>query len=180
MVGEIRDGETADIAIKAALTGQLILSTLHTNDAASAITRLIDMGVEPFLAASSLVLSSAQRLMRNICPGCKKEAGIPEAAFKKIGLKQEELERVRKSRFYEGKGCAKCGGTGYYGRFGILEALFIDDRIRDMIAKRASSDAIKDYAVRILGMKTLRDNAMENLMNGLTTLEEVFRVTSED
>ena len=180
MVGEIRDGETADIAIKASLTGQLILSTLHTNDAASAITRLIDMGVEPFLVASSLILSSAQRLMRNICPNCKKEAEIPEAAFEKLGLKQEELARIGTSHFYEGKGCTKCGGTGYYGRFGILEALFIDDRIRDMIAKRVSSDDIKDYAVRVLGMKTLRDNAMENLMNGVTTLEEVFRVTSED
>jgi type IV pilus assembly protein PilB len=180
MVGEIRDGETADIAIKASLTGELILSTLHTNDAASAITRLIDMGVEPFLVASSLVLSSAQRLMRNICPNCKKEAEIPKAAFEKLGLKHEELARIRASHLYEGKGCAKCGGTGYYGRFGILEALFIDDKIRDMIAKRISSDDIKDYAVRILGMKTLRDNAMENLMSGLTTLEEVFRVTAED
>lgn len=180
MVGEIRDGETADIAIKASLTGELILSTLHTNDATSAITRLIDMGVEPFLVASSLILSSAQRLMRNICPNCKKEADIPRAAFEKLGLKQEEFARVRASHFYEGKGCAKCGTTGYYGRFGILEALLIDDRIRDMIAKRSSGDEIKNYAIKSLGMKTLRDNAIENLIKGVTTLEEVMRVTSED
>ena len=173
MVGEIRDFETADIAIKASLTGQLILSTLHTNDAAGAITRIIDMGVEPFLVASSLVLSSAQRLMRKICDNCKKEVEIPKAVLARLGLQPSNV-------FYQGKGCQRCNNTGYYGRIGILEALLIDDKIRDMIIKKTSSDDIKDYAVKTLKMKTLRDNALENFVNGVTSLEEVLRVTSED
>ena len=179
MVGEIRDFETADIAIKASLTGQLILSTLHTNDAAGAITRLIDMGVEPFLVASSLVLSSAQRLMRKICPNCKGEIDIPKNVLERVGLKQEEGKKAKRI-FYKGKGCSKCNNTGYYGRLGILEALMIDDAVRDMIMKKGSSDDIKNYAINKLGMKTLRDNAFENFINGVTTLEEVLRVTSED
>ncbi|MDD5495477.1 MAG: GspE/PulE family protein [Candidatus Omnitrophica bacterium] len=180
MVGEIRDFETADIAIKASLTGQLILSTLHTNDSAGAITRLIDMGVEPFLAASSLVLLTAQRLMRKICPSCKTEEGVPANVLERIGLKHQELIKKGTRKFYKGAGCARCNKTGYYGRIGILEAFLVDDHVRDMIMKKVSSDDIKDYAVKELGMKTLRDNAVENFMNGLTTLEEVFRVTSED
>ncbi len=180
MIGEIRDFETADIAIKASLTGQLILSTLHTNDAPSAITRLIDMGVEPFLVSSSLILSSAQRLMRGICPNCKKAAEIPKGVLDKVGLGHDQLAKDGKIKFYKGMGCTKCSDTGYYGRFGILEALPIDDRIRDMIAKKSASDEIRDYAISKLGMKTLRDNALENLVNGVTTLEEVLRVTSED
>ena len=180
MVGEIRDFETADIAIKASLTGQLILSTLHTNDAPSAITRLIDMGVEPFLVASSLVFSSAQRLMRKVCPNCKEEIEIPKSVLERIGLKTDELSKKGIRTFYKGKGCSKCGDTGYYGRLGILEALLIDDNIRDMIMKNASSDEIKNYALKELKMMTLRDNAVENFLNGRTTLEEVLRVTSED
>jgi len=180
MVGEIRDSETADIAIKASLTGQLILSTLHTNDSAGAITRLIDMGVEPFLVASSLVLASAQRLMRKICPGCKTEVQIPAPVLARVGIKEEDMAKRGVKAFYAGKGCQKCNSTGYYGRLGILEALLIDDSIRDMIIRKASSDVIKDYAVKKLHMMTLRDNAAENFMNGITTLEEVLRVTSED
>jgi len=172
MVGEIRDFETADIAIKASLTGQLILSTLHTNDSSGAITRLIDMGVEPFLVASSLVLASAQRLMRSICPNCKEEARIPQKVLERLDIKSD--------KFYKGKGCSKCNSTGYYGRFGILEALVIDDKVRDMIMAKASSDEIKDYAIKHQSMKTLRDNAFENFKIGVTTLEEVLRVTSED
>lgn len=180
MVGEIRDSETADIAIKASLTGQLIMSTLHTNDSAGAVTRLIDMGVEPFLVASSLVLASAQRLMRKICPNCKTAVDIPESALKRFGLSHEDAERRGVKNFYHGKGCAKCNSTGYYGRIGILEALLIDDKVRDMIMKKVSSDVIKDYAVKELHMMTLRDNAVENLMSGATSFEEVLRVTSED
>jgi type IV pilus assembly protein PilB len=175
MVGEIRDFETADIAIKASLTGQLIFSTLHTNDAAGAITRLIDMGVEPFLVASSLVLSSAQRLMRRLCPNCKEEQEVPKSAIERLMLPSKGLQA-----FYHGKGYARCSNTGYYGRLGILEALILDDNIRDMVMKKASSDDIKAYAVRELKMKTLRDNAVENLVNGVTTVEEVLRITSED
>jgi len=178
MVGEIRDFETADIAIKASLTGQLIFSTLHTNDAAGALTRLIDMGVEPFLAASSLILSSAQRLMRKICNNCKEEVEIPKSVFEKLGVGGKEIMKSG-LKFYKGKGCSKCNNSGYYGRIAILEALLIDDKVRDMIMKKRSSDEIKNYAIDHLGMKTLRDNAMENFANGITTLEEVLRVTSE-
>lgn len=180
MVGEIRDSETADIAIKASLTGQLIFSTLHTNDACGAITRLIDMGVEPFLVASSLVLSSAQRLMRKICPNCREEIEVPKNVLERVGLKPDEIAKRGVKKFYQGKGCSKCSSTGYYGRIAILEALLIDDKVRDMIMKKASTDDIKSYAVGVLKMMTLRDNAMENFITGITTLEEVLRVTSED
>ncbi len=180
MVGEIRDFETADIAIKASLTGQLILSTLHTNDAVGAVTRLIDMGVEPFLVSSSLILSSAQRLIKMICPNCKEKAEIQKAVLERLGVTGRQIESVMAAKTFAGKGCAKCGNTGYFGRAGLLEAIMIDDQIRDMIMRKASSDEIKDYAVKKVGMKTLRDNAIENLVLGRTTLEEVFRVTSED
>lgn len=149
MIGEIRDSETADIAIKASLTGQLVLSTLHTNDAPTAISRLIDMGIEPFLIASSLVLVAAQRLCRMICKSCK------------------------------GKGCKKCNSTGYLGRIAILEALAIDDNIREMIIKNSSVDEIRDYAVS-KGMKTLRDDGMDKYKNGVTSMEEVTRVATEE
>ncbi|MBU4141020.1 MAG: GspE/PulE family protein, partial [Candidatus Omnitrophica bacterium] len=150
MVGEIRDGETADTAIKAALTGELVLSTLHTNDAASAVTRLVDMGVEPFLIASSVILIAAQRLCRRVCPSCKEPIDVPRATLDKIGLKAG-----RDAKFYRGKGCAKCNQTGYYGRMGTLEVLTMDDALREMIIKGATSTQIKDYA-RTCGMKTLR------------------------
>lgn len=180
MVGEIRDAETADIAIKASLTGQLILSTLHTNDSAGAITRLIDMGVEPFLVASSLVLASAQRLMRKICPNCKTSVEVPESTLMKFGINIDELRKRGVKSFHEGKGCAKCNNTGYYGRLAILEALLVDDNVRDMIMKKTGSDVIKNYAMKELHMMTLRDNAVENFINGVTSFEEVLRVTSED
>lgn len=180
MVGEIRDFETADISIKASLTGQLILSTLHTNDSAGAITRLIDMGVEPFLVASSLVLASAQRLMRKICPNCKAKVDIPDNVLKRFGLEPKELAKRGAVNFYEGTGCGKCNDTGYYGRLGILEALPVDDKVRDMIMKKTSSDIIKDYAISQLHMMTLRDNAVENFINGVTSFGEVLRATSED
>lgn len=150
MIGEIRDSETADIAIKASLTGQLVLSTLHTNDAATAINRLADMGIEPFLIASSIILVAAQRLCRVICRSCKGKAG----------------------------GCGRCSSTGYHGRRAILEVLSIDDRIREMIIEKASIDDIKKYAIS-QGMKTLRDDAMEKYKQGITTMEEVERITSE-
>ncbi len=149
MIGEIRDSETADIAIKASLTGQLVLSTLHTNDAPTAISRLMDMGIEPFLIASSVVLVAAQRLCRVICKACK------------------------------GKGCKRCGSTGYFGRIAILEALAVDDKIREMIIENESIDAIRNYAVS-KGMKTLRDDGMEKYKNGVTSMEEVVRVTTEE
>ncbi len=175
MVGEIRDFETADIAIKASLTGQLLLSTLHTNDAPSAVTRLIDMGVEPFLVASSVVFICAQRLMKRVCSGCKEPVEIPKEVLAKIGYTEKQ-----KATFYKGKGCAKCNNSGYFGRFAILENLVVDDKIKEMILDRVQSDKIKEYAIKEKGMLTLRAAALENLALGNTTVEEVLRVTSEE
>jgi len=177
MVGEIRDFETADIAVKASLTGQMILSTLHTNDAPGAITRLVDMGVEPFLIASSLIMVGAQRLMRKTCPACKAEVNIPKEVLVKAGVREEELKKFK--TVFQGKGCVRCNSTGYFGRKAILEALLVDDTVRDMVVKRASLDEIRAYAIQH-GMKTLRDNALDDLLHGETTLEEVLRVTAED
>jgi type II secretory ATPase GspE/PulE/Tfp pilus assembly ATPase PilB-like protein len=180
MIGEIRDFETADIAIKASLTGVVLLSTLHTNDAASAITRLIDMGVEPFLIASSVILLVAQRLCRRVCPYCKEPVDIPDAVLEGLGL--EAIKKLMKEKnvdkFYKGRGCGKCNNTGYYGRMGTLEVLVVDDKIREMTIARKTSDVIKEYAVKN-GMNTLRDNALEKFVLGMTTLEEVLRITSE-
>lgn len=174
MVGEIRDGETADIAVKAALTGELVLSTLHTNDAASAITRLVDMGVEPFLIASSVILIAAQRLCRKICPNCKQPVDVPAAVLDKLGIKAQ-----KGATFYQGKGCPKCNHTGYYGRMGTLEVLAVDDTVREFIIKGASASQIKDYA-KAQGMKTLRENGLEKFVRGETTLEEILRMTAEE
>ncbi len=177
MVGEIRDFETADIAIKASLTGQLILSTLHTNDSVGAITRLVDMKVEPFLLSSSLIMACAQRLLRRTCPHCRAEVDVPKGVLEEFGI--DPLDEHKKKRvFYEGKGCEKCNSSGYYGRSGILEAFLIDDTMRDMIIRRASSDELKAHAMK-KGMRTLRQEALENFVNGVTTLEEVLRVTAE-
>ena len=175
MVGEIRDLETADIAIKAALTGQLVLSTLHTNSAAGAVTRLVDMGLEPFLVASSLILICAQRLCRRICEGCKRPADIKPELLSKI------KHRVKPGTvLYEGKGCERCRGTGYKGRVGVTEVLVIDDNIRDMILKRKTSLDISRWAQKNQGMKLLFDDVVDKMIAGETTLTEVFRVASED
>lgn len=173
MIGEIRDSETADIAVKASLTGQLVLSTLHTNDAASSITRLIDMGVEPFLVASSLIMVCAQRLCRRICMRCKETVEVPSELLRNIGLKE-------RMTFYHGKGCGYCINTGIYGRIAILEALSINDTIREMIIQNKSSDEIKEYAIKNCNMKTLRDDAFLKVKEGLITLEEAIRVTTEE
>jgi type IV pilus assembly protein PilB len=173
MVGEIRDSETADIAVKSSLTGLLIFSTLHTNDAAGAITRLIDMGVEPFLISSSLVLAVAQRLCRRVCPECRQEYKVPKEVLDKLGIKTD-----KDVMGYQAIGCKHCNQTGYRGRMGTLEVLEIDDTIKDMILKKASSDDIKEYACS-KGMKTLRENAIQKFLMGLTTVEEVIRITSE-
>lgn len=175
LVGEIRDDETADIAIKASLTGQLVFSTLHTNDAAGALTRLVDMGVEPFLVASSLVMVSAQRLCRRICPQCKAPAEIDPGTIKDYAAYIPEG-----TVFYAGAGCAHCRQTGYRGRMGITEILVIDDDIRAMLLGGHSSDDIKNFARENRGMRTLWDDAMEKCLSGQTTLEEVLRVTSTE
>ncbi len=174
LVGEIRDFETADIAIKASLTGQMVLSTLHTNDAVGAITRLENMGIEPFLVGASLIMACAQRLLRRICPHCKVEAEIPAKMIDEMHKKYPEARGVGK--FYKGRGCPRCSGTGYSGRLGTLETLLIDDRIKKMIDKKASEGEIREY-LRTKGTRTLRDNAMMKFIKGWTTLEEVLRVT---
>ena len=175
MVGEIRDAETADIAIKASLTGQLVFSTLHTNDAAGALTRLVDMGVEPFLVASSLIMSVAQRLCRKICPHCKVDAKIPDAVLESL-----EYKFPKGAKFSEGKGCKQCRQSGYLGRVGVTEVLDIDDTIREMLIRGCSSDEIKEYALKDNGMISLWEDIMQKFVNGETTLEEVYRVTSND
>jgi len=174
MVGEIRDNETADIAVKAALTGHQVLSTLHTNDAAGAITRLDDMGIEPFLISSSILMTCAQRLVRRVCSNCK-EQFVPEAEMlAKMGL-TENKEAV----FYQGSGCDRCKGRGYVGRAALIEALPVSESIRRLIIKRASAAVIKNQAVTEK-MKTLRMVGIEKALEGVTTLEEVWRVTAED
>ncbi len=173
MIGEIRDAETADIAIKAALTGQLVLSTLHTNDAISSITRLIDMGVEPFLVASSVILLCAQRLARKICLKCRTPIEVSADFLKKIGFSG-------KANFYSAKGCKYCNHTGFYGRVAVLETVLIDDTIREMVIRKKSIDEIRDYAIKKLGMKTLRDDAFLKVKEELTTLDEALRITTEE
>ncbi len=169
MVGEIRDFETAEIAIQASLTGHLVLSTLHTNDASSAITRLIDMGIEPFLTASSLVGILAQRLVRTICPHCKESYEPTE----------EERKYVSSTVLYRGRGCEKCIGKGYLGRSGIFELLLIDDPVRQMITGKTDAQSIKNLASS-RGMRTLRADGFEKAVQGITTIEEVLRVTQKD
>ena len=173
LVGEIRDFETAEIAIKAALTGHLVLSTLHTNDAPSTVNRLMNMGIEPFLVASSVLLIAAQRLIRKICPECKEESRVPLEALVEIGFTEEE---ARKVVIYKGRGCPICGNTGYKGRVGLFEVLEVTDNIRELILVGASALEIKRKAVEE-GMITLRRSGLEKLRMGLTSIEEVLRET---
>jgi len=179
MVGEIRDSETADIAIKASLTGQVVLSTLHTNDAVGAITRLIDMSIEPFLVASSLIVTSAKRLCRRVCQHCKEPVDIPKETWKKLGL-DRVMTAGEKPTFLKGKGCHACNNSGYFERIGIHEVLLVDDSIRELIIQRASTGRIKEFAVKEKGMRTLRDDAMLLVVRGVTTLEEALRATTEE
>jgi type IV pilus assembly protein PilB len=174
MVGEIRDNETADIAVKAALTGHQVLSTLHTNDAAGAITRLDDMGIEPFLISSSILMTCAQRLVRRICSNCKEQFAPEPEIVAKLGL-TENKEAV----FYHGTGCDRCKGRGYIGRAALIEALPVSEAVRRLIIKRASAAVIKNQGVTE-GMKTLRMVGIEKALEGVTTLEEVWLVTAED
>jgi len=174
MVGEIRDNETADIAVKAALTGHQVLSTLHTNDAAGAITRLDDMGIEPFLISSSILMTCAQRLVRKICTNCREEFMPEPEIFTRLGV-EPKAETV----FYRGSGCDRCKGRGYLGRLAIIEALTVTEAIRRLIMKRASAAVIKNQAVTE-GMKTLRMAGIDKALEGQTTLEEVLRVAADD
>jgi type II secretory ATPase GspE/PulE/Tfp pilus assembly ATPase PilB-like protein len=174
MVGEIRDLETAEISVQSALTGHLVFSTLHTNDAPSSLTRLIDMGVEPFLISSSIIGIIAQRLVRKICPSCK-EAYKPSAeAIADIGLPVPDG-----ASFYRGKGCKACKNTGYKGRLGIFEMLMLNEKMRDLVLAKVSSNTIKK-AAQENGMKTLREDGLEKVLSGVTTIDEVIRVTQLD
>ncbi|MBI4566010.1 MAG: type II secretion system ATPase GspE [Planctomycetes bacterium] len=173
MVGEIRDLETAEIAIQSALTGHLVFSTLHTNDAPSALTRLIDMGVEPFLVVSTIEGLVAQRLVRRVCSHCKEEMRPKEAEFE-AGALPEDIRT-----FWRGRGCAECRGTGYRGRVGVFELAVLDDSVRDLVLKRTGSNAVKKACVE-RGMRTLRDDGWDRVRAGITTPEEVVRITKAD
>jgi type IV pilus assembly protein PilB len=176
MVGEIRDFETAEIAVKAALTGHLVLSTLHTNDAPSAIARLLNMGIEPFLVASSVILILAQRLLRRICVHCKALLAVPTHALIDVGLSPAEAAAIT---CYRGNGCEVCSGTGYKGRIAIYEVMPLSPELRDLVLSGGSALDIKRSAIR-LGMRTLRASGLEKLCEGTTTIEEVVRVTAKD
>ena len=171
MIGEIRDDKTAEIATQSALTGHLVLSTLHTNDAAGATTRLIDMGIEPYLVSSSLIGVLAQRLVRTICPRCKQPYETPSSALKRFGLEYGTPTVT----LYRGQGCEYCRNTGYTGRIGIFELMYVDDHIREMIVSKDSAGMIKEQA-RHAGMRTLQEDCVDKILQGITTIEEAVRV----
>ena len=176
MVGEIRDFETAEIAVKAALTGHLVLSTLHTNDAPSSVSRMLNMGIEPFLVASSVNLIGAQRLVRKLCQDCKTPVDIPDETLVEIGVPPENVEDFQAMR---GAGCRNCNNTGYKGRIAVYEIMIFNEEIREFVLNGASTMELKREAIR-QGMKTLRMSALGKLEEGLTSLEEVVRATAPD
>jgi type IV pilus assembly protein PilB len=171
LVGEIRDRETAQTAIEASLTGHLVFSTLHTNDAASAVTRLIDIGIEPFLLTATVQGILAQRLVRRVCADCRAEYEPPEDVLRRLGI---DAAQVQGARFAHGKGCPKCNFTGHRGRMAITEVLVIDDRLRDLILGGASTSTLA-AAAREAGMRTLRESGLEAVFAGQTSVEEVLR-----
>ncbi len=176
LVGEIRDQETADTAIQASLTGHLVFSTLHTNDAPSAVTRLVDIGIQPFLVASSVMAIMAQRLVRKICPKCRQRIEPPAHILQALGLRPE---LAKKANFMKGKGCSNCNKTGYRGRMGIYELMSMTNQIREMTFKGESTQALRKVA-RKQGMRTLFEDGMIKAMKGQTTLEEILRITQHD
>ena len=176
MVGEIRDFDTAEIAIEASLTGHLVFSTLHTNDAPSAVTRLVDMGMKPFLVASSLQSVMAQRLVRRICPECREPYAPTSWDLEAFDLSDDKL---KDATLYKGAGCRACNNTGYRGRVGIFELMTVNEELQKLVYERVSSAEIRKVA-RQMGMKTLREDGMLKVLSGMTTLEEVMRVTAKD
>lgn len=178
MVGEIRDQETASIAVNAALTGHKLLSTLHTNDSATTLPRLLDMGVEPFLVASTINIAIGQRLVRMICPSCKTKKRLTDAEFKNLQNHLPEDIVSDNHDFYYGKGCPECGDTGYYDRMGLYEVLEVNDFIREAIMRHADAGEIKKIAVKN-GMTTLLEDGFNKAIKGLTTIEEILRVVNE-
>ncbi len=176
LVGEMRDLETAEISIKAALTGHLVLSTLHTNDAPSTVTRLINMGVEPFLIVSSLNLVLAQRLARKICPNCREPADIPVKALVQSGMKEEV---AAEATCYMGKGCNDCNNTGYKGRIALYEVMPMTEELKNAVVNEANTIELKNMAIKN-GMKTLRQSGLSKVLDGVTSFREVLRVTAKD
>jgi len=176
MVGEIRDFETAQIAVQASLTGHLVLSTVHTNDAPGTITRLIDMGIEPFLISSAVILILAQRLIRKICMDCREPVKVHPQLLIDLGIPPDE---VKSFQVYKGKGCPICNNTGYKGRIGLYEVMPMREEVKELVLSRASTSEIKKEAMR-LGMKTLRQSGVMKIKDGVTTIEEVLRSTIED
>jgi type IV pilus assembly protein PilB len=176
MVGEIRDFETAQIGVQAALTGHLVLSTVHTNDAPGTVTRLIDMGIEPFLISSAVILILAQRLIRKICMECREPIKVHPQLLIDLGVSPDE---VKNFPVYKGKGCPICNNTGYKGRVGLYEVMPIKEEIKELVLSRASTSEVKKEAIR-LGMKTLRQSGIIKIREGLTTIEEVLRSTMDD
>jgi type IV pilus assembly protein PilB len=173
LVGEIRDFETAEVAIKAAMTGHMVLSTLHTNDAPSTISRLMNMGVEPFLVATSVHLVVAQRLVRRICNYCKEPIEQPPLTLVNVGFKESDARHIR---LFKGRGCERCSNTGYKGRVGLYEVMEIDDELREMILAGASAFELRQRALQ-KGMMGLRGSGLEKIRLGVTTIEEVVRET---
>ena len=182
MVGEIRDEETANIAINSAMTGHLVLSTMHANTAATNLVRLIDMGVEPFLVASSINVVLGQRLVRKICEKCRHSYEVRRQELEKLNLSSKIIEKIlgkkQKIRVYKGEGCRACNESGYTGRIGIFEILEISDTLKQMIMNRANADELEDQAVKE-GMRTMMENGIEKILTGITTIDEVLRVTRE-
>jgi len=179
MVGEIRDTETAEIAINAALTGHLVFSTLHTNDAPGAVTRLNNMGIEPFLTTSTVIMVVAQRLVRVICRNCKEEYEVPADILMSSGLSKTEVGAAKKIKLYKGKGCDQCSHTGYRGRLACYEVMEVNDKLKELILDRASTHIIKQTAIEN-GMITLRKAALKKVLAGVTTVEEMMRITFAD
>lgn len=179
MVGEIRDFETAEIAVKAALTGHMVLSTLHTNDAPATISRLLNMGVEPFLITASVNLVLAQRLARKVCGDCKAAYEADPAALADLGFTGEQLEEARQNQLYQGAGCQTCSGTGYKGRVALYEVMRFNDEFKEMVLQGASTAELKAAAIRG-GMRSLRMSGILKILQGMTTIEEVLRVTMAD
>jgi type IV pilus assembly protein PilB len=176
MVGEIRDFETAEIAVKAALTGHLVLSTLHTNDAPSTVTRLLNMGVEPFLVTSSVNLVLAQRLARKICKDCREEIETEKSALLDVGFRESELAEAKT---FKGRGCETCGGTGYKGRIALDEVMPFTDKLKELVLQGCSSAELKAEMIKA-GVRTLRMSGLAKVVEGVTTIEEVVRVTAAD
>jgi type II secretory ATPase GspE/PulE/Tfp pilus assembly ATPase PilB-like protein len=178
MVGEIRDLETSEVAIQAALTGHLVLSTLHTNDASETITRLMDIGVEPYLISSSVIGVLSQRLVRTICPNCKVSYQADPVVLAELG---EDFTKSKEPlTLYRGKGCKNCKQSGYLGRTGIFELFFVNEKIKQLISEKASAQIFRETTKQQIGMPSLREDGLHKVFKGMTTLEEIDRAACKD